>query len=211
MRVLPVLLLLLVCSIISLNCFAGVVVLPSRYALYADFDDKTLGQPIGNRGASFGEPLFLSDLGTSIVENTPGHNVLRVSNDLRSTAARRLRWEMMGNAEIVAGEVKMTFDLKPSALDRYSILVRESSGSSKSFLSLVLTPAGTLLASDEIGTIGQISYTANVAMHVELDFDSNRAGAGGAFLERAQPKRERYTGSCLCANRHNRFVVAHTR
>lgn len=171
MRVLPVSLLLLVCSIISFNCIAGVVVLPSRYALYADFDNKAVGQPIGIRGATFGEPIVLSDLGTSVVETTPGHNVLRVSNDLSSTGARRLRWEIMGNAEIVAGEVKMTFDLKPSALDRYSILVRESSGSAKSFLSLTLTPAGIMSASDENGVIGQINYTANVAMHFELVFD----------------------------------------
>ncbi len=172
MRVLLVWFLLVLCSIISSDCYArGAAPLPQRYALYADFDNKALGQPIGNRGATFGEPIVLSDLDTSVIETTPGHNVLRVSNNLSSTAARRLRWEMMGNAEIIVGEVNMSFDLKPSALDRYSILVRESSGSSKSFLTLTLTPAGTLTASDESGTIGQINYTANAPMHFELVFD----------------------------------------
>lgn len=144
---------------------------PQRYALYADFDNKAVGQPIGNRGATFGEPIYLSNLDSSVIEVTQGHNLLRVSNDLGSNDARRLRWEMMGNAEIIAGEVKMSFDLTPSALDRYSILVRESSGSSRSFLTLTLGSGGTLSAADESGTIGQINYTANVPMHFEMVFD----------------------------------------
>ncbi len=172
MRVSLVSLLLVVCSIISFNGYArGNDPLPQRYALYADFDDKALGQPIGNRGATFGEPIYLSDLDTSVIEVTPGHNQLRVSNDLGSNAARRLRWEMMGNAEIIAGEVKMSFDLTPSALDRYSILVRESSGSSRSFLTLTLGLGGTITAIDENGMIGQLNYTANAPMHFEMVFD----------------------------------------
>ncbi|MEO5560342.1 MAG: hypothetical protein ABIO49_10725 [Dokdonella sp.] len=139
--------------------------------MYVYFDNKAVGEPIGNRGATFGEPVYLSNLDSSVIEVTPGHNLLRVSNDLGSNDARRLRWEMMGNAEVIVGEVKISFDLTPSALDRFSILVRESSGSSRSFLTLTLGSGGTLSAADESGPIGQINYTANVLMHFEMVFD----------------------------------------
>ena len=173
MRVLPVSLLLLVCSIISFNCFAGVFVSPPRYALYSDFDNKIAAESIGNRGASYGEPVDLGNLTGAFVEVTPGQNRLRVSNNLSSTVARRMRWSMMGNAEIAQGEVRMSFDLIASALDKYSFNVRESATSAKTFLTVSFSTTGSITTSDANGNIATTlnAYAANVPLHVDLIFD----------------------------------------
>jgi len=173
MRVQFVSLLLVVCSIISIDCFAGVVLSPPRYALYADFNNKTAGDPIDSRGATFGEPISLGALDASIMESTPGQNRLQVSNDLSSTSARRLRWAPMGNAEITEGEVRISFDLTASAPDKFSFLVRESVSSSKSFLSAVFSNTGSITTSDANGPIATTpsAYAANIPLHVELIFD----------------------------------------
>lgn len=173
MRVLPVSLLLVVCSFISFNCFAGVVVSPPRYALYSDFDNKIAGESIGNRGASFGEPVDLGNLTGAFVEVAPGQNRLRVSNNLSSTAARRMRWAMMGNAEIAQGEVRMSFDLTASTLDKYSFNVRESGSATKNFLSVAFSATGSITTSDANGTIATTlnAYAPNVPLHVDLVFD----------------------------------------
>ena len=73
----------------------GALAIPERPTLYADFDNKVVGQAIADRGPTFGEPINLSNLDTLIVESTLGENHLRVSNDLSSSGARRLNWQMM--------------------------------------------------------------------------------------------------------------------
>jgi len=174
MRVLLVLLLVVVCSLSSYECLAGgVVVLPPRYALYADFDNKPTGQPLGIRGATFGEPTHLGGLGADVVEITPGQNRLRVSNDQSTTAARRMRWQPMGNAEFSTGEVRISFDISTSARDTFSILVRESDGSAKSFANLLFMSSGSIVSTDANGTIATTAnaYAANVPLHIELVFD----------------------------------------
>ncbi|WP_423925040.1 hypothetical protein [Dokdonella sp.] len=156
----------------SIESRAGVVI-PDRPALHAHFDNKAVGQPIGIRGAMFGEPIGLSGLDAAVVEVTPGHNLLRISNDLSTNGARRSRWQMMGNAEIIEGEARISFDLTASARDSFSILVRESISSSKSFLSLSFSASGSITASDANGSIGTASdaYFANAPLHVDLVFD----------------------------------------
>lgn len=192
MRVLLVSLLLVVCSIVSFDSFAGGggggggLVLAPRYALYADFDNRTAGDPIGNRGATFGEPVDLGNLDANVVENTPGQNRLRISNDLSNPGARRLRWQLMGAAEISEGEVRISFDLTPSARDNYSVLIRESTASAKTFLTLGFSSTGLISASDAMGTINQTAYAANVPLHFELIFDmdarTSRMSINGASI-----------------------------
>lgn len=174
MRVLLVSLLLIVCSLVTFDCLAGnVVVLPPRHALYADFQNKTPGQPLGIRGATFGEPVTLSNLDASVIEGAPGQNRLHVSNNLSNTNARRMRWQLMGNAELDTGEVVISFDISASARDKFSILVRENNGSSQSFLNLNFSTTGSITSADENGTIATTlnAYVANVPLHVELVFD----------------------------------------
>lgn len=170
MRVVFVLMLLTVGFAGSIESRAGVVI-PERPALYANFDNKTAGQPIGIRGATFGEPINLTGLETLVVETTPGHNLLRISKS--GSGARRARWQMMGDAEISEGEVRLAFDMTASTRDAFSILIRESGSSTKSFLGLGFNSAGSITASDANGSFATATnaYAAAVPLHIELVFD----------------------------------------
>ncbi len=143
------------------------------YVLYADFDNKSDGVPIDTRGASFGEPVSLGNLDATVVATSPGQQVLHVENDLTSTSARKLRWELLGNGEITEGEVRMHFDFTPSALDGYKIVVRESTGSTKQFLNVVLTPAGTAYLSDGNGVFATVAsaYSAGTSLTMAFRFN----------------------------------------
>ncbi len=174
MRLLLVSVLVLACSIASTECLAwGASVGPTdRYALYADFDNKVTGDPIDTRGGVFGEPTELGSLDTEIVWVDQTNRALRVSSAL-TNFTRPLIWQLLGNAEINQGEVRITFDITPSALDNYSIKIRENNGSSRLFLTFALTNTGHFTASDANGTIpmAAYAYTANSVLSIELVFD----------------------------------------
>lgn len=175
MRLLFVLLVLSGCLIVCGDGIAQAFVTPppERYALYADFDNKVPNDHIGTRGGVFGEPIAVSQLEAVISELTPGENALLVTNNLTDTTAKRLKWQWMGNAELNTGVARISFDLTTSALDKYSIIVRESGTSTKKFLYLVLTSGGSIIASDASGVIGTTSdaYAAFKKLHVDLLFD----------------------------------------
>ncbi|MGB0133865.1 hypothetical protein, partial [Dokdonella sp.] len=172
MRLLPVSILWILVFAVSAESRAGLAA-PDRPVLFANFDNKVVGEPSGIRGATFSEPIYLGDLDASVVEASPGQNVLRVSNDLTSTSARSIRWQPIGDAEINEGEVRISLDLTASALDSFSILVRESTLSGAAFLSLNLVPSGTVIANDATGMISVTAngYAASVPLHIEIIFD----------------------------------------
>ena len=174
MRAFLVSLLLVVCSIAPCASLAGGggPLMAPRYALYADFDNKTVGDPIGIRGASFGEPVSLDGLDASVVAIAPGDNRLRLGNQLLNNYARYLRWRSIGDAEFTEGEVQISFDLTPTDLDGYSVKIRETGSAAKNFLSLVFNQAGIIHASDAAGSITTTaSYAADATLHFELVFD----------------------------------------
>ncbi len=175
MRLLLISSLLSVCSIISVDCFAHTLANapPARHALHADFDNKIVGQPILTRGAMFGEPVGLKNLGTEVIQSAPGQNLLRVSNDLSSSAARYTKWRLLGNAELDTGEVKISFDVTASARDAFGVLVREGNSAAKGFMNLNFTAGGKIFAGDTNGVIAQKSnaYSANTTLSVEMVFD----------------------------------------
>lgn len=145
----------------------------AEFPLVARFDDKTPGSTIGIGGAALGEPTELGSLDAVVEEVSPGQNRLAVSNDLSSTAARRLRFQLIDNQEIVTGQARISMDMTPSALDRYSILVREANGSAENFLNLQFNGDGTISGNDQTGTLPLTnnSYTANTPIHIEINVD----------------------------------------
>ncbi|HET8940779.1 MAG TPA: hypothetical protein VFN13_02165 [Rudaea sp.] len=185
MRFLFTSLLLLGCSANPMESHASAsgLILPNPPTLFADFDNKAVGQPIGVRGGVFGEPVDLDNLDTEVVATSPGQNVLRVSNDLAVTNARTLQWQLLDDTEIAEGEVKISFDFTPSALDNYRLYVRESGTSSRSFLSLNFSQSGRISASDANGafTLSPNTYAANVIIHVDLVFDMDAKTSSVAF------------------------------
>lgn len=160
--------------------------------LYANMDSKTVGMPIGTGGAALGEPTALAGLTTLVTQTVPGQNRLQVSNDLSSSSARRTRWQLAGNANVNQGVLIWSFDFTPSALDKYSFLVREANTSTAEFVSMSLNAAGNFSALDQHGSIvvAPLTYAANVPMHVVLQFDMDAGTAdvliNGSFLYSAR-------------------------
>lgn len=141
--------------------------------LDADFDVRMPGDALGQGGAAAGEPVDLSSLDGLIVEDTPGDNFLRVSNNSGNSNGRSLRWQLLNSAEITSGMVTISFTFTPSALERYSLGVRESGGSSRLFLALTFTSGGTFSGTDAAGviTLTNDTFAADVEMAVIMKFD----------------------------------------
>lgn len=176
MRLLLLLYLVVGCSTMAVETFAySLVTGPvENPVLYAGFDNKTPGEPIDTRGAAFGEPSSLGYLDAVVAEHVPGDNMLRISNPLTSSTARRTRWQVMGDTELNEGLVSISLDFTASALDRYSVLVRESNSSSKAFMTIALDEGGTLRVSDASGAAyltRSNAYAPNARLHMELVFD----------------------------------------
>ncbi len=121
--------------------------------LDADFDARMPGDVLGVGGAAAGEPVDLSTLDGLILEDTPGDNFLRVSNNTGTSNGRSIRWQLLDSAEITSGMVTISFTFTPSALERYGLGVRESGGSSRVFLSLTFSSGGTFSGTDAAGVI----------------------------------------------------------
>jgi hypothetical protein len=145
---LPTGLLCLLLALALLSPPAAAAVLPQvpvlKTLLAADFDDKPVGAPIGTGGAEAGEPIALGNLDTEVIDLGGGNRALRVSNDLSVTNARRLRFGLGDAAEVDEGMLVLSFRFRTSALDRYSVLVREAGGSSRNFLALEFDNLGNL-------------------------------------------------------------------
>lgn len=167
--------------VILLSAAVGLLALPqgsiafplNQAILEADFDDRVPGDPIGTGGAAAGEPLTLGSLSTLVLDLGGGDLALRVDNDLSSTSARRLRWGFLDDQEVTEGTLVIRFTMRPSALDRYSLLIREALGSSRNFMSMSFSETGVISISDAAGValVASGAYSAQTEHAVELRFD----------------------------------------
>ncbi len=157
---------------LSFHSLAGTPSTPTT-VLYADFNELTPGDTIGEGGPALGEPVHTHVLTTEIIEVVPGEHALLVEKDPGITGATRMRWEFLDNIEITEGQVVIAFDFTPSSLDGYSFGVRENGGSSRSFLSISYSNTGTLSVTDSAGLIPLSSNTwvAGDLQSVEITFD----------------------------------------
>ncbi len=161
-------LLLAICACFAVATAQVVPFGPS--VLVAHFDDKTNGAPIGTGGAALGEPVHVpSNLSAIVTQISPGDQVLRLTRTSGTTSARA-RFELLDGMEVTEGVVRIRLTL--SSLGPYSVLVRESGGSTQSFLTLSLTSAG-FFANDAAGAIptNPLSLQAGEPHRLELRFD----------------------------------------
>lgn len=178
-------------------------------------EDKTPGQPIGTGGAAANEPAAIGALIATVQTDPTGNHVLRVDNDLSSTSARRLRFDLLDNVEITRGVLVINATLKPAGRDRYSILLRESDGSSRNFAQLNLSDQGGIAAGDAAGTIAvaPFSYAAGDTLRFELTFDldagthSARVNGTALYADRAHGIVDRGIGRLLIGYQSN--PIAH--
>lgn len=145
---------------------------PDLILLAAPFNEQPLNQQIGTGGAAMGQPVEISGgLQAFVVPagvfTTPA---LRV-RPLESGGARFVRFEFLGTEEVVDGEVRLGFALRPSLLDRFLVYVREPGGATRDFLSMTLMASGQIAVSDQSGNAAVIgSYVPGVRNDFELRF-----------------------------------------
>lgn len=140
--------------------------------LLANFNDKAVGQPIGTGGAALGEPARI-DVGVSaIVEQPVGANrVLALEADALPNAAG-VGFNLLGGVGIEQGVAVMRVALAFPALCSFNIYVREPDSSAESFTTLSLASDGSISASDENGSAGQIgSYVAGQIQRISIEHD----------------------------------------
>ena len=141
--------------------------------LAVDFNDKIPGQKLGTGGAAFAEPIDLDGLYTLIVEAGPGENFLQVQKKPGPNYLQALSWEFENSAELREGLISISMDFTASAMDRYTLDVREQGGGTKNFVSLTFASNGDLVVNDAAGYIGAYSnvYNTGDTLRIELLFD----------------------------------------
>ena len=140
--------------------------------LLADFNDKTVGQPIGTGGAAVGEPAYI-DFGVSaIVEQPVGANrVLALEADALPSASGAV-FKLLGGTRIEEGTAVISVALAFPSLCSFNLYVRERDSSAQNFTTLVLSSDGSISAVDENGPVGQIgNYSAGQILRISIEHD----------------------------------------
>lgn len=140
--------------------------------LLADFNDKTVGQPIGTGGAAVGEPTYIDAGVSAVVEQPVGVNrVLALEADMLQSAGGAV-FKLSGGTEIEEGLAVMSVALAFPSLCSFNLYVRESDSSAQNFTTLVLSNNGTISANDENGPAGQIgNYSAGQILRISIEHD----------------------------------------
>lgn len=140
--------------------------------LLADFDDKTVGQPIGTGGAAVGEPVIIDAGVSAIVEQPVGVNrVLALEADaLPQTGG--VGFELLGGVGIEQGVALMRVGLFVPALCNFKFYVREPDFSAENFTTVSLGSDGSISVNDENGSAGQIgTYVAGQIQRFSIEHD----------------------------------------
>jgi hypothetical protein len=144
-----------------------------RLLLDADFDDEPLDFLIGLGGPGEGQPVDIDPGLLAIVRGAPRPSPsLELAHDIPGLA-RALRFEFPDSEEVVHGDVDVRFVFRAAQLDFFSLVyVREQGGSSRSFLTMSLDPAGGISANDASGapTVDVGTYLPDVDYRVHATF-----------------------------------------
>jgi len=130
---------------------------PPYLFLQANFNNKTLNAPIGTGGFEVGEPMNVGSTVTAVVRETPHHTPSLEIQDNDDYSAGSARFEFFRDAEVIGGELYLLSHLWFDEIDSYSVGIRENQGgAAEKFLQLSFTSSGSVLCSDEGGTVGNV-------------------------------------------------------
>ncbi|HWT15897.1 MAG TPA: hypothetical protein VN581_08950 [Patescibacteria group bacterium] len=148
---------------------------PNLVLLDADFNDKALNVLIGTGGAVVGEPVALSSGLQAVVTPVPLPTPSLRLGQSSTGSARFAEFEFLGGEEVGTGPLSIFMLLKPAALDRYLVYLRETTGASKNFANLVLMNDGGIALSDaNAGVLLGATYSPgqNLAFEFRYDLDA---------------------------------------
>jgi hypothetical protein len=112
---------------------------PMLTILEADFDDKTVGSPIGTGGAAAGEPVFIpAELNTEIVSLGSGDRALDVER-ATSGGIPLVEWEFFDDTAVDTGTVVADFEVTMN--DQSYLLVRLTDPDGEELIQVNTQPA----------------------------------------------------------------------
>jgi hypothetical protein len=138
----------------------------------ANFNDKTVDQPIGTGGPTVGEPVTLDGV-PGFVRSGPFPTPSLEIADVFASGARAVRFAFPNSFGVTGGTLTFSMDLKFESLDGYNIYIREPEFSAVSFLDMTFTSDGSVIVSDLNGLTGSFapSYQAGVTYHLTLAYN----------------------------------------
>ncbi len=165
------------CRSLFLVLFAlvGLVAPASANFIYlnAEFDGKTVGQPLGRGGAEIGEPTTgLHDTPTDeIVNVAPGNNAVRVEDsDNFAGSADFLYFTFADSRQLDSGRLTLTFEITPEIQDVYELQILGTGVDN--YFGLEFDQAGFLYwRDDDDPAVNFDTYTVGTTYAVELIYD----------------------------------------
>lgn len=208
-RVLTMITKVLVVLLTFIACTGPAIARDDIALLVADFDSKTVDQPIGTGGPSAGEPNTVDPMVTAIVRAAPFESPCLEIRDNDTFAAGTVRFDFVDGNELTTGTVTFDADLWFDALENFNIYIRESGSSAASFLNLGFGDDGSVFYNDKNpgGLLG--TYTAGAPVHLKLVFRMEegtydiRLGGVDVLTERAHGVTERGVGAILFGTAHD--------
>ena len=141
--------------------------------LDADFENKSLGDPIGEGGPELGEPISIPSIGidTEVVSDLTGNQGLLVYRT-PSNSAKKLRWEFLNEREETKGIVVISAEVVFEEMDKYSFSIRENGLSGSSFNTINFSDNTDVSISDANGVMLNVAnYQINTNYLIKWVFD----------------------------------------
>ena len=179
--------LLLCCLLPASPLFAQTIVLD------ANFDSHTVDAPVGEGGATAGEPVSADASLLPTIRSTPFPTPSLELQDTVDFGARFVQFTFAPEIEYASGIVTMQMDLWFKEMDDYLVYVRRVSSSAEQFLNVRFDASGFCVVSDEGGTVlsHANSYTVDQPVSLQVIFDMDAGtydlSLDGALLVDDQP------------------------
>ena len=142
--------------------------------LSANFDDKTVGLPIGTGGPTVGEPVLVNSTISALIQDLPLSTPNLKINDSDLLDAGFVRFEFLHQWDIVTGVVTVSVNVLFQAYEEYVFRVRELRvRNSKKFLDLSFGSSSNIYYTDENSPTPAVigSYAVNHEYTLVLTFD----------------------------------------
>ncbi len=156
--------------------------------LQADFENQTVGQPVGTRGAAYGEPAWVNQFCHDVIrDDVSGSLSLEMfDGETAPLAMGMARFDLPDTTGLGSATVVFALDLHPREADDWFVLVTEladaDNGAGFQFCKLIFHSDGRITVTDQAHTaettIG--SYAVDTPLHLELEFDH----PGGTYTVR---------------------------
>jgi hypothetical protein len=140
--------------------------------LNANFDNKTVDDPIGTGGPDVGEPIEYDPFIGAVVRGIPMPTPCLQLTDESGTSAGAVRFEFVDGTEITSGSVGITVNLWFEEYENYFLYVREQGTSMDIFTNLNFSQTGEIFCNDENGDVGVIgTYQTGEHLRVRLAYN----------------------------------------